>query len=97
MLYMCLCLKKFKKIKLTTEENEQRVKFQQNFRETTDLRIDTVKRIFEEEIQNYRDESRVKSFIYICCHVFPSLFRLTQTIIIYYCLLFIIGRCSKNW
>lgn len=40
------------------EENEQRVKFQQNFRETTDLRIDGVKHLIEEEIQNYRDEMR---------------------------------------
>ena len=45
--------------KFTSEEAEQRNKFQLNIKESTDLRIDTVKRIFEEEIKNHRDETRV--------------------------------------
>ena len=45
--------------KFTGEEAEQRNKFQLNIKESTDLRIDTVKRIFEEEIKNHRDETRV--------------------------------------
>ena len=43
----------------TSDEAEHRSKFQQGIKESTDLRIDTVKRIFEEELKNHRDETRV--------------------------------------
>ena len=45
--------------KFTSDEAEHRNKFQLNIKESTDLRIDTVKRIFEEEIKNHREETRV--------------------------------------
>jgi hypothetical protein len=47
-------------LKSLADESESRVKFQQGLKENVDVRLDTIKRFFEEDFKTQNNEMRVK-------------------------------------
>lgn len=47
-------------VKFIAEEAEHRNKFQNSIKDNTEVRLDTLKRLLEEELKIHREEMRVK-------------------------------------
>lgn len=47
-------------VKFIAEEAEHRNKFQNSIKDNTEVRLDTLKRLMEEELKIHREEMRVK-------------------------------------